>query len=82
MGRCIHGPCGDCEYYEGAGTCLMFEEEYRFIEGPDGTMIEEDTGDIYIYDGPNGLKKIGNVDDEGYENFSCGDDDDDDDDDD
>lgn len=64
MGRCIHGPCGDCEYYEGAGTCFMFEEKYRFIEGPNGTMIEEDTGDIYIDDGPNGLKKIGNVDDD------------------
>lgn len=64
MGRCIHGPCGYCEYYEGAGICPMFEEEYRFIEGPGGTMIEEDTGDKYIYDGPNGLKKIGNVDDD------------------
>ena len=29
-------------------------------------MIEEDTGDIYIDDGPNGLIKIGNVDDDDY----------------
>ncbi|MBP3416387.1 MAG: hypothetical protein J6K76_03345, partial [Spirochaetaceae bacterium] len=79
MGRCIYGPCGDCEHYEGAGTCYMYEPDDHMIEGPNGTIIDEDTGDIFKDDGPNGWKKIGNVDDEGYENFSRGDDDDDDD---
>ena len=63
MGRCIYGPCGDCEYYEGGGTCLMFEEECDFIEGPNGTKIKVDTGDIYKDKGPDGWIIIGNVDD-------------------
>ena len=40
MGKCIHGPCGDCEHYEGVGICLYYEEpvDERTRRREDGTI--------------------------------------------
>lgn len=79
MGKCIHGPCGDCEHYEGVGICLYYEEpvyepiDERTRRREDGTIERRNPWDEW--------EEISEEESAEYEDFSCDDDDDDDDDD-
>ena len=44
--RCIHGSCYECDYYEGADTCYMYEPNKILVEIDDETR-EDDRGVIY-----------------------------------
>ena len=80
MGKCIHGPCGRCEYSEflsGSSICLYYEEpvyepiDERTRRREDGTIERRNPWDEW--------EEISEEESAEYEDFSCDDDDDDDD---